>query len=98
MPSLSGTEIPGCRRCPDVASKPVSDEQGGGQTAGAADAAGGGVAGGTVTILERMLAAGISEPRACEHLTRRAVHLDGELVTAPDTAAPSPTRWVINPV
>lgn len=47
------------------------------------------------TVLQRMTAAGVSEERAREHITRGAVRLDGESVTDPDTSAPWPARVVV---
>lgn len=44
------------------------------------------------TILERMLAAGISEDRARAHLEAGRVRLDGDVVTDPNTPAPPGTR------
>jgi hypothetical protein len=47
------------------------------------------------TILERMLAAGISEDRARAHLVAGRVRLDGETVTDPGRPAPVGTRIVV---
>lgn len=47
------------------------------------------------TILDRLLAAGIDEARARDHLEAGRVRLDGETVTDPETPAPAGTRPVI---
>lgn len=47
-----------------------------------------------VTVLERMLAAGIDEARARDRLARGCVRVEGQIVTDASTPAPWPTRWV----
>jgi hypothetical protein len=43
-----------------------------------------------VTVLDRFLAAHISEERALEHLRSGRVKVDGELVSDPNHPAPKP--------
>jgi hypothetical protein len=47
------------------------------------------------TVLERMVAAKISEERALQHIHAGSVRVDGEVIT--DPAAPCGTRIVIHP-
>jgi hypothetical protein len=44
------------------------------------------------TVLDRLLDAGITEERAIEHIRRRAVLVDGRVVTDPGTPAELPAR------
>lgn len=50
-----------------------------------------------VTILKRMVAAGIPEDRARQHLANGGVSVDGEPVHDPETPAPGKTSWSIGP-
>jgi hypothetical protein len=47
------------------------------------------------TVLDRLLAAGISEDRALAHLAAGTVRVDGETVTDPTSPAPPPCRIVL---
>jgi hypothetical protein len=47
------------------------------------------------TVLDRLIAAGLSEARIEQHMTAERVRVDGELVTDLDTPAPAGTRVVI---
>jgi hypothetical protein len=47
------------------------------------------------TVLDRLLAAGISEDRAPAHLAAGTVRVDGQTVTDPQTPAPRPCRIVL---
>ncbi len=47
------------------------------------------------TVLDRVLAAGLSEARIEQHMTAERVRVDGELVTDLTTPAPVGTRVVI---
>ena len=49
----------------------------------------------TITVVDRLLAAGLSLERAEDHLRSGRVELDGELVTDPDRPAPPPARLVL---
>jgi hypothetical protein len=49
----------------------------------------------TVTVLDRLLAAGINPERAVQHLEAGRVSVDGAIVTDPDTAAAKPARVVL---
>jgi hypothetical protein len=48
-----------------------------------------------VTVLDRLLAAGIDEARAAEHLRSGRVEVDGHLVSDPQYPAPPPARVVL---
>ena len=48
-----------------------------------------------VRVLDRLLAAGLSDERAAQHLHAGRVQVDGELVTDPHTPARPPARVVI---
>ncbi|GAA1194984.1 hypothetical protein GCM10009608_33030 [Pseudonocardia alaniniphila] len=48
-----------------------------------------------VTVLDRLVAAGLSPERAEEHLRSGRVQVDGETVTDGDRAAPAPARLVL---
>jgi hypothetical protein len=50
-----------------------------------------------LTVLERLLRAGISSKRAERHLASGTVVVDGERVTDPDTPAAPPARIVLLP-
>ena len=50
---------------------------------------------GDTTVLDRMLAAGLSLERAEVHLRAGRVSVDGELVTDPSHPAPKPVRVVL---
>lgn len=47
------------------------------------------------TVIDRMLAAGLSLERAEGHLRAGRVSVDGELVTDPSHPAPKPVRVVL---
>jgi hypothetical protein len=47
------------------------------------------------TVLDRLIAAGLSEARIEQHMTAERVRVDGELVTDLTTPAPAGTRIVI---
>lgn len=49
----------------------------------------------TVTVLDRLVAAGISRDRAVQHLHAGRVHIDGATTTDPDTPAGRPARVVL---
>lgn len=49
------------------------------------------------TVLDGMLAAGISRDRALEHLRAGAVRVGGVVVTDPEGSAPWGVPWVVNP-
>ena len=49
------------------------------------------------TILQPMIASGVSEDRARHHLAAGTVRVGGEEVTDPDTPAPHGAPWVIGP-
>lgn len=49
------------------------------------------------TVLDRMLAGGISEDRARKWIEIGAVYVDGTAASTVDHPAPSPARWVIKP-
>jgi hypothetical protein len=49
------------------------------------------------TVLDRILAAGISADRALSTLAAGVVRLDGAVVTDPEAPAPWPTRIVYLP-
>lgn len=51
----------------------------------------------TVTITDRMRAAGISQERIDMHLQRGGVHVDGVPVTDPNHPAAPPAKWVVMP-
>lgn len=48
------------------------------------------------TVLDRLVAAGLSADRAQEHLAAGLVRVDGEVAGGPDHPAPPPTRVVID--
>jgi hypothetical protein len=48
-----------------------------------------------VTVLDRLLAAGINPDRAVEHLRAGRVSVDGTIVTDPEAPAPKPVRVVL---
>ena len=48
------------------------------------------------TVLDRMLAAGLNEQRAREHLDARRVRVAGVEVDDPDYPAPRPTPWMLS--
>jgi hypothetical protein len=48
-----------------------------------------------LTVLDRLVAAGLSECRIEQHMTAERVRVDGELVTNLSTPAPAGTRVVI---
>jgi hypothetical protein len=43
-------------------------------------------------VLDRLIAAGLSESRIEQYMTAERVRVDGELVTDPDAPAPAGTR------
>jgi hypothetical protein len=47
------------------------------------------------TVLDRLIAAGLSESRIEQHMTAERVRVDGELVTDLGAPAPAGTRVVI---
>jgi hypothetical protein len=47
------------------------------------------------TVLDRLLAAGMSEDRARQHLEAGVVLVDGEPASGPDQPAPPPARVMI---
>jgi hypothetical protein len=49
----------------------------------------------TITVVDRLLAAGLSPERAEEHLRAGRVEVNGELVTDPYRPAPPPARLVL---
>lgn len=49
----------------------------------------------TPTVFDRLIAAGLSQERAEQHLTAGRVELDGVVVTDPYAPAPKPGRLVI---
>ena len=49
----------------------------------------------TITVVDRLLAAGLSLERAEEHLRSGRVEVDGQLVTDPYRPAPPPARLVL---
>jgi hypothetical protein len=49
------------------------------------------------SVLDRLIAAGLSEERARWHLARGAVRVDGNPTTDPETPAPAPSRLVLQP-
>jgi hypothetical protein len=49
----------------------------------------------STTVLDRLLAAGLSESRIEQHMTAERVRVDGELVTDLNAPAPAGTRVVI---
>jgi hypothetical protein len=49
------------------------------------------------TVLDRLIAAGVSEDRAREWITSGGARVDGEVVTAVDSPAPPPLRVVLYP-
>jgi hypothetical protein len=49
----------------------------------------------TITVVDRLLAAGLSLERAEEHLRAGRVEVNGELVTDPYRPAPPPARLVL---
>lgn len=51
----------------------------------------------TRTLLERMLAAGLSEDRARAWIAAGVVRVGGVYTDDPDAAVPDGTRWLIHP-
>lgn len=51
----------------------------------------------TVTITDRMRAAGISQERIDMHLQRGGVQVDGVPVADPNHPAAPPAKWVVMP-
>ena len=52
---------------------------------------------GDVTILERLVSIGLSEPRAAEHLRSGFVRVDGETVHDPTTEIREAARLTLQP-
>jgi hypothetical protein len=48
------------------------------------------------TVLDRLIAAGLSPERAQEHLAAGLVRVDGQVADGPEHAAPVPARVVID--